>query len=99
MPLCGHSNFVCLKILTCLLQGKAGEDELVPVGQLADSDARDRDLLLPLAAEVVAEAGSVLVFCASRKQCQSCAELLADLLPGHIPAIAEVQYFYLQQIP
>ncbi len=72
---------------------------MVPVGQLADSDARDRDLLLPLAAEVVAEAGSVLVFCASRKQCQSCAELLADLLPGHIPAIAEVQYLYLQQIP
>lgn len=73
-----------------LLQAKAGEDKLIPVRQLVDSDARDRDLLLPLVAEVVTEAGSVLVFCASRKQCQSCAELLVDLLPGHIPPVAEV---------
>lgn len=34
---------------------------------------RDKDRLLPLVAEVVAEGHSVLVFCAGRAQCKSCA--------------------------
>ena len=72
------------------MQAKAGELLLEPQRQLPESDARDRDFLLPLLAEVVEEDGSVLVFCASRKQCQSCAELIADLLPGHIPPVSEV---------
>ncbi|BDA50034.1 DNA polymerase theta [Coccomyxa sp. Obi] len=74
---------------TVFTKAKAGELGLEPQRQLPESDVRDRDLLLPLVAEVVGEAGSVLVFCASRKQCQSCAELIADLLPGHVPPVSE----------
>lgn len=72
------------------LQAKAGQLCLERQRQLPESDARDRDFLLPLVAEVVGEARSVLVFCASRKQCQSCAELIADLLPAHVPPVSEV---------
>jgi DNA polymerase theta len=42
---------------------------------------RDADRLVPLVAESAAEGHSVLVFCSSRKQCESAAALIADLLP------------------
>ncbi|KAK9815292.1 hypothetical protein WJX72_001157 [[Myrmecia] bisecta] len=54
---------------------------LTRLRELGNSHARDRDRILPLIAEVVADGDSVLVFCAGRKQCQSCAELVAELLP------------------
>lgn len=42
---------------------------------------RDADRLVPLVAEATSEGHSVLVFCSSRKQCESAAALIADLLP------------------
>ncbi|KAK9789408.1 hypothetical protein WJX73_009184 [Symbiochloris irregularis] len=43
--------------------------------------SRDKDGLIALIAEAVRVKEPVLVFCASRKQCQSCAQLAADQLP------------------
>ena len=37
--------------------------------------------MVPLVAEATSEGHSVLVFCSSRKQCESAAALIADLLP------------------
>ena len=54
--------------------------------ELPRSNARDRDRLLPLVAETVNEGGSVLVFCGGRAQCQSGAQLVADLLPAFLVA-------------
>lgn len=39
-------------------------------------------LQVPLVVEVVAHGHSVLIFCASRKACQTTAKLLADELPN-----------------
>lgn len=89
----------CLLLATALsynfvaaVQAKAGEVELEAVRQLPDSDERDRDCLVPLIAEALNEGGtnSVLVFCSSRKQCQSCADMVADLLPGHLTPVSQV---------
>ena len=48
---------------------------------LAFGHRRDVDRLVPLVAEATSEGHSVLVFCSSRKQCESAAALIADLLP------------------
>lgn len=42
---------------------------------------RDPDRLIPLISEVTAEGHSVLVFCATRRSCETTAGLIADLLP------------------
>ena len=59
--------------------------------ELPGSSARDNDRLLPLVAETVNEGGSVLVFCGGRAQCQSGAQLVADLLPGFLAAAAPAE--------
>ena len=46
---------------------------LKPLREVPGGGERDKDGLIPL-----------LVFCASRKQCQSCAQLAADLLPAQL---------------
>lgn len=78
-------------------QAKQGQLDLEFLRQLADGDDRDKDHLVPLIAEALNEGGtnSVLVFCASRKQCQSCADIVADLLPDHLPPVSEVILFFL----
>ena len=49
---------------------------------MAPSESRrDADRLVPLVAEATVSGHSVLVFCSSRKQCESAAALIADLLP------------------
>ena len=70
-------------------EGEAGEEEEEAVPPLREArelgptpDAlRDADRLVPLVAEVVREGHSVLIFCCARRQCESVAKLLADLLP------------------
>ena len=52
---------------------------------------QDRDHLVPLIAEAVRAQEPVLVFCASRKQCQSCAHLAAQLLPQILGPDFQVQ--------
>lgn len=54
------------------------------------ASSRDRDGLMVLIAEAVRAKEPVLVFCASRKQCQSCAQLAADQLPGLLSGNAQV---------
>lgn len=63
------------------------EDVLEQCGQVPESSARDPDRIVPLVAECVAEGGSVLVFCSSRKQCEKCASMLADLLPARLQVL------------
>eukprot|EP00798_Chlamydomonas_sp_ICE-L_P011821 gene11821-33942_t len=50
----------------------------------ASCSSRDKDGLVHLIAEVASEQHSTLVFCAGRAACQSCASLIADLLPGQL---------------
>ncbi len=50
------------------------------VRELPSSAPRDRDRLVPLIVEVTAEGHSVLVFCATRKSCETCADMVAELL-------------------
>ncbi|KAL0029501.1 hypothetical protein WJX77_012503 [Trebouxia sp. C0004] len=74
------------------VNGTSNPDEvLTAMRELPESAARDQDHLVPLVAEVVMLSEPVLVFCASRKQTQSCAELLSELLPSHLgcEAVAE----------
>lgn len=78
----------CRRVRACCCagpQGHAGEP-LQAVREIAESgaDGRDRDGLVALVAEGVASGGAVLVFCASRAQCQSAATLVAGLLPALI---------------
>ncbi len=47
---------------------------------------RDPDRLVPLIAEVVVQGHSALVFCATRKACETCAQLLMELLPLAVAA-------------
>ena len=47
--------------------------------------AEDRDRLVPLVSEAVLRRHSALVFCQSRKQCQSLAAKLSRLLPAAAP--------------
>ena len=74
------------------MQAKVGDSELEAVRQLPEIDERDRDCLVPLIAEALNEGGtnSVLVFCSSRKQCQSRADMVADLLPDHLGPVTQV---------
>lgn len=68
------------------MQGKS-EHHSAPVKQLRKlrgSCARDKDRLIPLVAETVAEGGSVLVFCGGRAQTQSGAGLVVDMLPNFV---------------
>jgi hypothetical protein len=59
-----------------------GQPPLREVREVAPSDPRrDADRLVPLVAEAAAEGHPVLVFCSSRKQCESAAALIAELLP------------------
>ena len=59
-----------------------GHPPLQELREVAPSDSRrDADRLVPLVAEATAEGHSVLVFCSSRRQCESAAALIADLLP------------------
>ena len=59
-----------------------GQPPLRELREVAPSDSgRDADRLVPLVAEAAGEGHSVLVFCSSRKQCESAAVLIADLLP------------------
>ena len=55
-----------------------------PLQPLREVPASGSDCLLPLIAEAVRASEPVLVFCASRKQCQNCAQLAARLLPQHL---------------
>eukprot|EP00873_Tetraselmis_striata_P036620 jgi/Tetstr1/456884/TSEL_043555.t1 len=55
--------------------------DLKPAGRPGRKAVQDEDGLLRLVAEVVAEGHSVLVFCQSRQQCQSCATRMAAALP------------------
>ena len=54
--------------------------ELLNPGQRS----QDADRMVSLVAEAVALRHSVLLFCQSRKQCQSCATKLASLLPAAV---------------
>ncbi|KAK9826374.1 hypothetical protein WJX81_004727 [Elliptochloris bilobata] len=63
-------------------KGGPGEVPLVAQRELPPAQAGDPDRLAPLIAEALrGGGGSVLVFCSSRRQCQSCAALVASLLP------------------
>ena len=67
---------------------EAGLEEDWPLEKVRDlpsSASRDRDCLVPLIAEVTAEGHSVLVFCATRKSCETCADMVAELLPQVAP--------------
>lgn len=71
-------------------QGKPAseeEDILEQCGQVPESSGRDPDRIVPLVAECVEEGGSILIFCSSRKQCEKCADMLADLLPGRLKVL------------
>ena len=50
------------------------------IRELPDSGVRDKDRLMPLIAETVAEGSSVLIFCGGRTQSQSGAKLAAEML-------------------
>jgi hypothetical protein len=52
-------------------QGRPGEPPLVAERVLPPALPRDPDQLAPLVAEALRAGGSVLVFCASRQQCQA----------------------------
>ncbi len=52
-------------------QGRPGEPPLVAERVLPPARPRDPDQLAPLVAEALRAGGSVLVFCASRQQCQA----------------------------
>ena len=54
---------------------------MAPERELPGSVARDKDRILPLVAEVVAEGHSVLLFCAGRSPAEACASLIAEYLP------------------
>ncbi|MEW5302206.1 MAG: hypothetical protein WDW36_005009 [Sanguina aurantia] len=62
--------------------GLATACPLSELRQLSRLHSRDQDRLLPLISEVVEEGHSVLVFCAGRRACESCADLVAQLLAG-----------------
>ena len=65
-----------------LAQLGEGHPPLREVREVAPSDSkRDSDRLVPLVAEAAGEGHSVLVFCSTRKHCESAAALIADLLP------------------
>jgi hypothetical protein len=65
-----------------LAQLEEGHPPLREVREVAPSDRkRDSDRLVPLVAEAAGEGHSVLVFCSTRKHCESAAALIADLLP------------------
>lgn len=53
--------------------------------QLPVSTLKDRERLLPLVAEPVAEGSPVLIFCSSRAQTQSTAAMIAEALPALLP--------------
>lgn len=73
-------HFGCLQDTT---PGRPGEvlAPLKPLREVPAGSTRDSDRLIPLIAEAVHADEPVLVFCASRKQCQSCAQLAMELLP------------------
>eukprot|EP00887_Chlorella_sp_A99_P004871 scaffold4.g4871.t1 len=68
-------------------QWQEGEAPLELVRELAPSDKRDPDRLVPLLAEVVCEGHSALVFCQGRKSCETCARLVAELLAEAAPVV------------
>lgn len=43
---------------------------------------RDKDHIVPLVAEAIANGKSVLVFCCSRRQCETCANMICESLFG-----------------
>ncbi|GMH42021.1 hypothetical protein BSKO_09940 [Bryopsis sp. KO-2023] len=71
----------------------APDESFQQIRQLAQSHDRDRDRLVPLVAEAVSRKESVLVFCQSRKQCENCARMLCEFLPGacHLHEVAETK--------
>lgn len=76
-----HSTSYLFCELTAMMRCAAGEaasplqpDHVLP----ASFPGRDRQCLLPLVVEVVAEGHSVLIFCVSRNACQTCAALVGD---------------------
>ena len=75
---------------TCPLQL---ERKLPPVTSSPVDSKRDPDGLIPLISEVVSEGHSVLVFCATRRSCETTAALIAELLPStHDPVrLSELQ--------
>lgn len=60
----------------------AFDEMLEKVRTLPTSDTRDKDRIVPLVAEAFAKNESILIFCSSRRQCESCAELIADVIPS-----------------
>jgi replicative superfamily II helicase len=56
-------------------------ERLLPKRELPGSIPCDKDRILPLVAEVVAEGHSVLLFCAGRSPAEACASLIAAHLP------------------
>lgn len=64
------------------------DEILEKVRTLPTSDIRDRDRIVPLIAEAFAKRESTLIFCSSRRQCENCAELIADVLPSALPIYA-----------
>ena len=65
---------------------------LKPLRQIqTQGSSRDKDGLVALVAEAVRSSDPVLIFCASRKQCQSCAQLVAELLPEMLGPDAQVE--------
>lgn len=68
--------------LAALREQDEDEPPLRELREVAPSESRrDADRLVPLVAEATVGGHSVLVFCSSRKQCESAAALIADLLP------------------
>ena len=66
------------------LQGGPGELPLVIQRELPPAQAGDPDRLVPLIAEALrGGGGSVLVFCASRRQCQVCRCASHTRTPAH----------------
>ena len=65
-----------------LAQLEEGHPPLAEAAEVPPSDPRrDADRLVPLVAEATGGGHSVLVFCSSRKHCETAAALIADLLP------------------
>eukprot|EP00854_Cymbomonas_tetramitiformis_P004066 gene4066-5040_t len=67
---------------------KCGDDlykleggQLHLVRTLQSENPKDKDGLLPLCTEVLQDGHALLIFCSSRAQCESCARLIASLLP------------------
>ena len=83
---------LCCAVLICSSlpqdMSKARDGEVVPplkpLRELVKGAKDDRDGLIPLIAEAAAQSQPVLVFCATRAQCQSCAKLAAEMLPAQL---------------